>query len=353
MATVTQTRIPNLLGMDRGELDQLARQAGEPAYRGRQLYRGLYAGRVKDFAKLTTLNKKFRDYLTEHAAIRWPAVERAYPSRDGSVRYLLKLEDGEKVEAVFMPDKGRTTFCISSQAGCAVDCKFCFTGLLGLRRNLTAGEMVGQVAALLEAEKVEGRLNIVLMGMGEPLLNYAEVVKAVQILADREGVGIPARRITLSTAGVVPRIYDLAKEPVRPRLAVSLNASSEEQRSALMPINRKYSLKMLLEACRAYSLRPRERMTFEYVLLAGINDSDPDAARVVRLVAGLQARINLIPYNGGPGLPYRAPSLDRVLAFQEILRRRGVPAFIRISRGQDVMGACGQLSLATNSEIRN
>ena len=344
MAAATDTRLQNLLGMDRGELEQLARGAHEPAYRGRQLYRGLYAGRVKDLAQLTVLAKKFREHLARHAAIRWPAIERAFPSQDGSTRYLLSLEDGEKVEAVSMPWKARTTFCISSQAGCAVDCKFCFTGLLGLRRNLTAGEMVGQVLALIDAGKIDGRLNIVLMGMGEPLLNYQQVIKAVGILADREGLAIPSRRITISTAGIVPRIFDLAREPVRPRLAVSLNASSEEQRSALMPINRKYPLSVLMEACREYPLGPRERLTFEYVLLSGVNDSDADAARVAHLVRGLSAKINLIPYNAGPGLPYRQPSLERVLAFQDILRQQSVAAFIRISRGQDVMGACGQLS---------
>lgn len=336
-------------------MEQLAREAGESAYRGRQLYHGLYASRAKDFSRLTVLGKSFREFLAERAALHWPAIERAFPSRDGSVRYLLALEDGERVEAVSMPDEKRTTFCISSQPGCAVDCKFCFTGLLGLKRNLTAGEMVGQVLALLEAGKIQGRVNVVFMGMGEPLLNYHEVVKAVRILADPQGVNIAARRITISTAGIVPRIQDLAREPVRPRLAVSLNASSDEQRSALMPINRKYPLSELMKACREYPLRGREKMTFEYVLLAGVNDTDADADRVAGLVGGMDSKINLIPYNAGEGLPYRAPPLERVLAFQDVLRRRRVPAFIRISRGQDVMGACGQLSLAgeLKSEARS
>jgi 23S rRNA (adenine2503-C2)-methyltransferase len=350
MAMAAETPTPNLVGMDRAELEGLARGAGEPAYRGRQLYEAIYARRVREFGRLTDLNKNFREILARQAAIRWPAIERAFPSRDGSVRTLLTLEDGEKVEAVSMPGERRTTFCISSQAGCAVDCKFCFTGLLGLQRNLTAGEMAGQVLALLEAGKVQGRANVVFMGMGEPLLNYLEVVKAVRILADSRGVGIPARRITVSTAGIVPRIYDFARESVRPRLAVSLNASSEEQRAALMPLNRKYPLSELMKACREYPLRGREKMTFEYVLLAGVNDSDGDAERVAGLVRGMDAKLNLIPYNAGAGLPYRTPPLERVLAFQEVLRRRHVPAFIRISRGQDVMGACGQLSLAGRSE---
>ena len=336
--------------MTRRELEDFSRSAGEPPYRGRQLYHGLYARRVKDFAALTDLDRKFRQSLAERSIIRYPVIERAFASGDRSVRYLLSLEDGEKVEAVFMPDEARTTLCISSQAGCAVDCKFCFTGLMGLKRNLTAGEMAGQVLTLLEASGLRGRVNVVFMGMGEPLLNYAEVVKAVEILADPEGVAIPARRITVSTAGIVPRIYDLARERVRPRLAVSLNASTDEERTALMPINRKYPLSELMKACREFQLPPRQRLTFEYVLLAGVNDSDDDAARVAELVQGLRAKINLIPYNSGPDLPYRAPPLERVLAFQQILHDRHVPVFIRISRGRDVMGACGQLSLAGNQE---
>ena len=221
---------------------------------------------------------------------------------------------------------------------------------MGLKRNLTAGEMAGQVLTLLEASGLRGRVNVVFMGMGEPLLNYAEVVKAVEILADPEGVAVPAHRITVSTAGIVPQIYELARERVRPRLAVSLNASTDEERTALMPINRKYPLSELTKACREYRLPARERLTFEYVLLAGVNDSDDDARRVAELVEGIRAKINLIPYNSGPDLPYRAPPLERVLAFQQILHDRHVPVFIRISRGRDVMGACGQLSLAGNQE---
>ncbi|MGH7248278.1 MAG: 23S rRNA (adenine(2503)-C(2))-methyltransferase RlmN, partial [Pseudomonadota bacterium] len=248
----------------------------------------------------------------------------------------------------------RTTLCISSQVGCAVDCKFCFTGLLGVKRNLTAGEIVGQVLAIAEeqglwtrpATKAPPRLNVVFMGQGEPLLNFAPVMTAVEILADHLGCGIALRRITVSTAGIVPRIYDFARALARPKLAISLNASSEAERSALMPINRKYPLRDLLEACRAYPLRPRESLTFEYVMLDGVNDSDADAGRVAELVRGIPSRVNLIPYNGGAELPYHASPMERVLGFQRVLADRRVPTFIRISRGQDVMAACGQLSLA-------
>jgi 23S rRNA (adenine2503-C2)-methyltransferase len=342
------TEEKNLLGKTCAELERLAVDCGQPRFRGRQIYQGLYARRAREFSGLTDLDAKFREYLSTHYAVQYPRIERLFPSRDESVRYLLKLEDGEMVEAVYMPEENRTTFCISSQVGCAVDCRFCFTGLLGVKRNLTAGEIVGQVLALAAEQHIprRARLSVVFMGMGEPLLNYAPVMNAVQILADSAGAALALRRITVSTSGIIPRIYDMAREPFRPNLAISLNASNEEQRTALMPINRRYPLRELMRACREYPLRPRERLTFEYVLLGGINDSDADAARVAELVRDIPAKINLIPYNSGPEFPYHSPPLERVLAFQQVLMDRHVPAFIRISRGQDVMGACGQLSLA-------
>ncbi len=338
----------NLVGLSREELEQLAVACGQARYRGRQLFRGIYARREQVFSNLTDLDEEFRALLSRECHIGYPEVQREFVSQDGAVRYVLRLEDGKTIEAVHMPERGRTTLCLSSQVGCALDCKFCFTALLGLARNLTAGEIAGQVLALLQAQRIprRARLNVVFMGMGEPLLNLAAVMHAVRIMADADGLGIPLQRITLSTAGIVPRIYDLANEPMRPKLAVSLNASTEEQRTALMPLNRKYPLCELLQACRAYPLRPRERLTFEYVLLKGINDSDADAERVGALLHGIRAKVNLIPYNSGQELSYGPPPLARVLAFQGALTRQGVPAFIRISRGQDVRAACGQLSLA-------
>jgi 23S rRNA (adenine2503-C2)-methyltransferase len=372
----------NLVGLDRTELEELASECGEAPYRGRQLYRGIHRRLLTDFQGFTDLDRRFREQLAAGYEIRYPALERKVSSGDQSVRYLLALADGEAVEAVYMPwrverrlgravatpsgrelrapaeeaEEPRVTLCISSQAGCALDCKFCFTGLLGARRNLTPGEIVGQVLTIARAQELWGpgrtppRVNVVFMGQGEPFLNFAAVMKAVRILADRNACAIPLRRITLSTAGIVPRIYDLAREPVRPKLAVSLNASSDEQRSALMPINRKYPLGELLQACRDYPLRPRERVTFEYVLLEGVNDSDDDAARVAALLRGISSRVNLIPYNGGAALPYRPSPAERVHRFQQILRDHHTPAFIRISRGQDVMAACGQLSLAGRTD---
>ncbi len=337
----------NLVGLDRNELEQLAVASGRPAYRGRQICRAIYERRARAFDGLTELDRGSRDWLSAEYRIEYPAVLDRFVSGDESVRYLLKLEDGETVEAVFMPEEKRTTLCLSSQVGCAVDCRFCFTGLLGVRRNLKAGEIIGQVLALASdrALSPDSRLNVVFMGMGEPLLNLAPVMKAVRIMADPQGLGLSLKRITLSTSGIIPRIHDLGREPLRPKLAVSLNASSEEQRTALMPLNLKYPLGALLEACRKYPLRPWEKLTFEYVLLDGINDSDLDAARVAALVRGIQAKLNLIPYNPGPELPFRPSPLERVLAFQQVLAKRRIPSFIRISRGQDVRAACGQLKL--------
>ena len=250
----------------------------------------------------------------------------------------------ESVESTFSGDH-RDTICISSQVGCPVDCKFCMTALMGLERNLTAGEIVGQVLLVGRENgllKDQARLNIVMMGQGEPLLNLPNVVKATRLLADPDGVGLSQRRITVSTAGIIPKIAELGREPVRPKLAISLNASTEEMRQQLMPITRKYHLKDLLEACRAYPLRPWEKLTFEYVLLRGVNDTDADARRVVRLLANLDAKVNLIALNPGPGIPFETPDPARVLSFQSIVRR-SKPCFIRKPRGLDIYAACGQL----------
>jgi len=340
--------IGNLLGCSLAELEQLAVELGQPRYRGRQLYRAIYDRRAQSFEDLTELKGEFRSSLARGYRIDYPEIQGEFASRDGAIRYLLRLEDGNTIESVYMPEENRTTLCLSSQVGCALDCKFCFTALLGAKRNLTPGEIVGQVLAIKKSKHIlpRTRLNIVFMGMGEPLLNLPAVLQAVRILADPDGLSIPLRRITISTAGVIPRIHKLAREPMRPKLAVSLNASTDEQRTALMPLNRKYPLRELLDACRSYPLRPRERLTFEYVLLDGINDSAADAQRVAELVCGMRCKVNLIPYNSGCELPFRPSPLKRVMEFQEVLAARNVPAFIRISRGQDVGAACGQLRLA-------
>ncbi len=338
----------NLLGLSLEEMEELAARHGQPRYRGRQLYHGIYRRRIRDFDGFTELSREFRAALSSLYHVTWPEIVCEFKSHDGAVRYLLRLEDGSSIETVYMPEEGRTTLCLSSQVGCALDCRFCFTALLGFRRNLTAGEIIGQALAVAAAQCIPrvSRLNLVFMGMGEPLLNLPQVLPAVKIFTDREGLGVALRRITLSTVGITPRVEALAREPLRPKLAISLNASTDEQRSALMPINRKYPLRELLRVCRAYPLRPWERLTFEYVLLEGLNDFDADARRVATLLGGLRAKVNLIPYNSGAELPYCPPPFERMLAFQQILTQRGIPAFIRISRGQDIRAACGQLSLA-------
>ena len=335
----------NLVGLDCQELERLVLSLGKAPYRARQLYHALYSRRELNLAALTELDSHFRAALAAHYEITYPQAQGEFISKDGSARYLLRLQDNTSIETVYMPEEERITLCLSSQAGCAVDCRFCFTALLGLKRNLSAGEILGQVLALAKAREIPpgSRLNLVFMGMGEPLLNLAQVLKAVRIFADPQGLGIPLRRITLSTSGIIPRINEMAGDPRRPKLAVSLNASTEEQRTELMPINRKYPLRELLRSCRDYPLRRNELLTFEYVLLDGFNDTGADAQRVGELLRGMRTKVNLIPYNSGSELPYRASPMERVLAFQQILAGSKIPAYIRISRGQDIGAACGQL----------
>jgi 23S rRNA (adenine2503-C2)-methyltransferase len=317
----------------------------QPAYRARQVYHGVYAQRAREVSSLTTLPAALRRQIEEQCRIGLPELDRRYDSADGTRRYLLRLDDGRTVEAVLMPEEARDTICISTQVGCPANCRFCMTALMGLERNLTAGEIVAQVlfvAADAGLEPAGRRVNVVMMGMGEPLLNLASVIKATRLLVDTDGVGLSARRLTLSTSGIIPKIEELGREPVRPKLAISLNASTEEQRRELMPITAKYHLADLLEACRAFPLRPWERLTFEYVLLRGVNDSDADARRVVRLLARLKCKLNLIALNPGPGVPYEAPDPARVAAFQAIVQR-ALACFIRKPRGRDIFAACGQL----------
>ena len=321
-----------------------------PAFRARQIYEAVYKQRVTDLRRVSTLPKPLR----EEFPVGVPEIDRQFDSADGTRRYLLKLADGKSIETVWMPEGERSTVCISTQVGCPVDCKFCLTALLGLERNLTAGEIVGQVLRVAAdrglAANVD-RLNIVMMGQGEPLLNLTNVMKATRLLTDPHGMAISPRRITLSTSGIIPKIRELAKEEVRPKLAISLNASTEEQRQALMPITRKYHLKDLIDACRTYPLRPWEKLTFEYVMLKGFNDTDADARRVVKLLANLNAKVNLIALNPGPGISFETPDPQRVESFQAILRRT-LPCFVRRPRGLDVYAACGQLKRMELVEIQ-
>ena len=346
-----------LLGKSKTELRDFCVALGEPAHRGGQLYHALYAERKFSVREITNLPAALRERLSAEATITLPTVRQAYASQDGSVRYLFALPDSSadarrkssptSVEAVFMPSAGRQTICISTQAGCAVDCQFCLTAQLGLIRNLTAAEILAQVLLPLERHKAQlaPQTNLVLMGQGEPLLNFDAVMAALRIILDPEGLALTPKHVTLSTSGIVPGIERLAQEKIRPKLAISLNASNDQQRDAIMPINRKYPLAALFEACQKYPLRPWEHLTFEYVMLGGVNDSLDDARRVARLLGKIKSvKVNLIPWNPGE-LPYRESSAESIEAFRKVLVDRGVPAFVRYSRGRDVMAACGQLAL--------
>jgi len=364
-----QTSSPkSLFGADEARLSEVAAQAGQPRYRGRQLFEAMYGSRMTSFEEISNLPKDFRLWLKEQGySVLRPSISRQFQSTDGTIRYLVDMNDGESVETVWMPegDAGesgdgseageeenpssaptfhRATICVSSQVGCAVNCQFCLTALLGVRRNLSPGEIVGQVTAVLNDRKIvppQQRVNLVFMGMGEPFLNYDNFMAAVRILV--EGVGIPESRMTVSTAGIVPRISDLGRERVRPKLAISLNAPDDEIRSQIMPINQKWNLELLCSAAREFPLRSREKITFEYVLLGGVNDAPEHARQVVRLISGMSAKVNLIALNPGPGLNFGTPKQERVLAFQKVLVDAGVPTFIRKPRGRDIFAACGQL----------
>ena len=361
MNSVAQNEKANLLGKSREELRALAVSLGENAYRGAQLYHALYSEKQFNIAAMTNLSAVLRERLAEQSVIALPEIVRRYPSADGTIRYVLALEGRAgagadrktTIEAVFMPEEYRQTICISTQAGCAVDCHFCLTATLGLIRNLSAGEIIGQVLVALEDNRdaLKPQTNVVLMGQGEPFLNYEAVMTALRILLDPEGMAISSKHVTLSTSGIIPGIERMGNERVRPKLAVSLNASNDKQREAIMPINRKYPIADLIEACRRYPLRTWEHITFEYVLLGGFNDAPEDARRVAKLLANLRVKVNLIPWNPGD-LPYKPPDPGRIQEFRRILTDKAVPAFVRYSRGQDVMAACGQLALLEASGER-
>jgi len=363
-----------LLGLPIQELTEILARCGQPAYRARQLFDALYRQRLSSLAEITTLPVSLRQRLADEGySLGLPEVEQRFVSTDGTVRYLLRFADGQSVETVWMPEgdgaedgdevaspveaappasqsvapppiSRRATICLSSQAGCAVNCRFCMTALLGLQRNLTAGEIVGQVLVVLNDHQVEigrDRVNLVFMGQGEPFLNYDNFTAAVRLLVS--GVGLSESRMTVSTSGIVPRIADFGREAIRPNLAISLNASNDVTREQVMPINRKWPLADLMKAARAFPLRQRERLTFEYVLLDGVNDSVENAREVTVLLRGLRAKVNLIALNPGPEIAYRTPPPERVALFQQTLMRAGIPAFLRRPRGLDIYAACGQL----------
>ncbi len=341
----------NLLGLSRDEMEALVTALGERPFRGRQLYHQIYQRKLYDFQEMTELSKSFRQRLAESFEVRLPELWKRHEATDGSVKYLFRLEDGRVVESVFIPEEGRDTLCISSQVGCNVGCAFCRTAMMGLQRNLKPHEILGQVLGAIRAGDLqENGFNLVFMGMGEPLLNYKNVMKSFQLMIDPAGMALSHRKITLSTSGVVPVLRKMMEAPVMPGLAVSLNATTDEIRNQLMPLNQKWNLGQLLATCRLFPRESRQRITFEYVLIAGLTDTDADAHRLARLLRGMKAKVNLIPYNPNPGLPYRRPAPERVVAFQRILADHHVSAFLRKTRGDDISAACGQLAYLADSE---
>jgi 23S rRNA (adenine2503-C2)-methyltransferase len=334
----------NLLDLLPAELESLAESLSAPRYRGRQIASWIYAKGAVDIAAMSDLPKEFRQRLAEQAEVALPEVERRTPSQDGSEKLVLRLSDGARIQAVLMPDADRLTLCVSTQVGCGFGCAFCFTGTMGVERNLTAGEIVGQVTAARAGLPAGSRLtHIVYMGMGEPLANYAATVKSIRILTDPRGLALAPRRITVSTVGLVSGIERLAKENLRVNLAISLHATSNEIRDRIMPVNKGFAIEELLQACRRFPVAFRQRITFEYVLLEGVNDGAEDARRLVRLLKGIRAKINLIPFNDWEGSGFQRPPLQRILGFQAILLEHGIRATVRWSKGEDIGAACGQL----------
>jgi 23S rRNA (adenine2503-C2)-methyltransferase len=334
----------DLAELELPELEQALESMGHARFHARQVFQWVHKRGVVDFAGMTDLGLELRSSLAAGFRIATPELVRKETSTDGTTKFLLRLEDGQLIESVYIPDTPANTFCLSTQVGCAMKCGFCLTGKMGIIRNLTAGEIVGQVRVLVrELHMLQSRFNIVLMGMGEPLHNYDAVMKALRMLADEHGLGVNPRRVTLSTVGVLPALERLAVEPLMPNLAISLHATTEEQRDLLVPINRKYGLKELLDACRRFPVKRRERITFEYVMLKGVNDTDDDARRLVRLLSGIKAKVNLLPLNEAAGIPFERPSDTRVNRFAQIVAERGVTVSVRKSRGRDIRAACGQL----------
>ncbi len=332
----------NLKALSKDDVLRFVEEAGLPRFRAGQLLHWIYQKHASSLGDITEFSRDLRGRLEETAYISSLAIADRQRSSDGTGKFLFGLEDGQTIESVLIPDEDRLTLCISSQVGCAMGCRFCLTGRLGLLRNLRAFEIVDQVVAVNRMIGPRRTVsNIVLMGMGEPLANFDEVVEALWRITSL--VGISKRRITLSTAGLVPRMKSLAEKAPEVNLAVSLNATTNTIRDEIMPVNRKYPLRQLLDACRAYPLSPRRRITFEYVLLGGINDSVADAARLVKLIRGIRCKINLIPFNPHAGADLRRPSVEQVLAFQKVLTDHHLTALIRESRGQDILAACGQL----------
>jgi len=345
------TEKTDLRNLSPQELKDFITSFGKERYRSVQILRWLYQRGVHSIDEMTNLSKTFRQKLNEVGFISTLDPLHVEQAKDGTKKFLFQLKDGNRIEAVLIPDKSRLTLCVSTQVGCAFGCRFCLTGKMGWKRDLTISEILNQILAARETLKERTSItNIVLMGMGEPLANYSNTLHAIELMINPDAFKFSSRRVTLSTVGLLPELERLAKERIFFRLAISLNAANEETRSHLMPINRRYPLRKLLEACRHFPLRPRTRITFEYVLVDGINDSPQDAKKLLKILRGIPSKINLIPLNEAPGIPFKRPLEKKVREFQEILMKGNLTAIVRASKGADISAACGQLH-AKSSEL--
>jgi 23S rRNA (adenine2503-C2)-methyltransferase len=334
----------DLKNLSPSELIEFLGSFGKERYRSIQILRWLYQKGAQSFEEMTNLSKRFRQELSQVSFISNLHPLHVEQARDGTKKFLFQLEDGNRIESVLIPDKARLTLCLSTQVGCAFGCRFCLTGKIGWKRDLMVSEILNQILAIRRILPGKTSItNIVLMGMGEPLANYKNTLKAIALMAHPDAFKFSSRRITLSTVGLLPELERLAKEKISFRLAISLNASEEETRSYLMPVNRRYPLKKILALCKNFPLRPRTRITFEYVMVEGINDSSQDAKKLLRILRGIPSKVNLIPLNETPGIPFKKPSEEKVKQFQEILMEGGLTAIVRTSKGTEISAACGQL----------
>jgi 23S rRNA (adenine2503-C2)-methyltransferase len=341
---IQPSTVVDLAELDRPALEAALAERGHESFRARQLFAWMYRRGVTDVDAMSDLSRELRATLNASFRLTTPEIISRERSGDGTEKFLLRLSDGRQIESVFIPDTPSMTLCISTQVGCAMACAFCLTGKMGLLRNLSAGEIVGQVRVLAHNVDLGGKaFNIVLMGMGEPLHNYDATMKALRILADEHGFALPPRRVTLSTVGLLPALERLAREPIMPNLAISLHAPTDALRGQLVPLNKKYGVADVINACKRFPIRKRSRITFEYVLLAGVNDSPQDARVLARLVASVKCKVNLIPLNAAPGIPFERPSDAAIDRFAKVLAERGVTVSVRKSRGRDIRAACGQL----------
>jgi 23S rRNA (adenine2503-C2)-methyltransferase len=326
------------------ELVEFLGSFGKERYRSIQILRWLYQKGVESFDEMTNLSKRFRQELSQIGFISTLSTLNMEQARDGTKKFLFQLKDGNRIESVLIPDKTRLTLCLSTQVGCALGCRFCLTGKIGWKRDLMVSEILNQILAVRKMLPEKTSItNIVLMGMGEPLANYKNTLKAIELMAHPDAFKFSSRKITLSTVGLLPELEQLAEEKISFRLAISLNASEEETRSDLMPVNRRYPLNKILALCKKIPLRPRTRITFEYVMVEGINDSSQDAKRLLKILRGIPSKVNLIPLNEAPEIPFKKPSEEKIKRFQEILMEGGLTAIVRTSKGREISAACGQL----------